>query len=348
MALATLPLTATLVLGAGPDLLGLLVAAQSAAWLLVSLPAGAWIDRLPRRRMLIVALALGLASFPRGGCGGRHRPGAPAGPRRHRRRLGHRRLCPDLGLAVAEPRGRGRPAPLQRAPRTGAGRRQSRRAVRGRPARPASFADLGLCARSPRRGPGWSACSPAGRHAPATQGERPTLATPSGSARSSSSATTCCAASASARSSGTSPSLPCRHLGPLAPGPLGSIPPIGPRAIDLWRRLILGALVAPISARRLPPFATLIFGPAVSVVGRFLILATSSGSGFVLAAAGYFLVGFVRCYGRSVRPRCDNSVTPSRSWAGQRHRPRPRSTACVAGALAGGFVAAQAGLQRAR
>jgi MFS family permease len=62
MALATLPLTATLVLGAGPDLLGLLVAAQSAAWLLVSLPAGAWIDRLPRRRMLIVALALGLSA----------------------------------------------------------------------------------------------------------------------------------------------------------------------------------------------------------------------------------------------------------------------------------------------
>ena len=62
MALATLPLTATLVLGAGPDLLGLLVAAQSAAWLLVSLPAGTWIDRLPRRHMLIVALALGLTA----------------------------------------------------------------------------------------------------------------------------------------------------------------------------------------------------------------------------------------------------------------------------------------------
>ena len=45
LALATLPLTATLVLGAGPDVLGLLVAAQSAAWLLVTLPAGAWVDR---------------------------------------------------------------------------------------------------------------------------------------------------------------------------------------------------------------------------------------------------------------------------------------------------------------
>ena len=60
LALATLPLTATLVLDAGPDVLGVLVAAQSAAWLLVSLPAGAWVDRMPRRTLLIAALALGL------------------------------------------------------------------------------------------------------------------------------------------------------------------------------------------------------------------------------------------------------------------------------------------------
>ena len=62
LALATLPLTATLVLGAGPDLLGLLVALQSATWLLVSPPAGAWVDRLPRRTLLLVGLALGLAA----------------------------------------------------------------------------------------------------------------------------------------------------------------------------------------------------------------------------------------------------------------------------------------------
>src|SRR5258707_885698 len=42
--------------------LGLLVAAQSAAWLLLSLPAGAWVDRMPRRTLLIVALGLGLAA----------------------------------------------------------------------------------------------------------------------------------------------------------------------------------------------------------------------------------------------------------------------------------------------
>src|SRR3954469_6886494 len=62
LALATLPLTATLVLGAGPDILGLLVAVQSAAWLLVTLPAGAWVDRMPRRTLLIVGLGFGLAA----------------------------------------------------------------------------------------------------------------------------------------------------------------------------------------------------------------------------------------------------------------------------------------------
>ena len=60
LALATLPLTATLVLKAGPGTLGLLVAAQSLAWLLVSLPAGAWVDRYPRRTLLIAALGCGL------------------------------------------------------------------------------------------------------------------------------------------------------------------------------------------------------------------------------------------------------------------------------------------------
>ncbi|HYC64312.1 MAG TPA: MFS transporter, partial [Reyranellaceae bacterium] len=62
LALATLPLTATLVLDAGPGTVGLLVALQSAAWLLVSLPAGAWVDRYSRRSLLIVALACGLGA----------------------------------------------------------------------------------------------------------------------------------------------------------------------------------------------------------------------------------------------------------------------------------------------
>ena len=68
LALATLPLMATLVLQIGPGPLGLLMAAQSAAWLLVSLPAGTWVDRYPRRTLLVVALAAGLLVmlFPEG------------------------------------------------------------------------------------------------------------------------------------------------------------------------------------------------------------------------------------------------------------------------------------------
>jgi predicted MFS family arabinose efflux permease len=61
IALAALPVTAVLVLGAGPGLVGALVAAQTAAWLLVSLPAGVLVDRLPRRAVLLAALALSLA-----------------------------------------------------------------------------------------------------------------------------------------------------------------------------------------------------------------------------------------------------------------------------------------------
>lgn len=61
IALAALPVTAVLVLGAGPGLVGALVAAQTAAWLIVSLPAGVVVDRMPRRTVLLAALTLSLA-----------------------------------------------------------------------------------------------------------------------------------------------------------------------------------------------------------------------------------------------------------------------------------------------
>ncbi|MCZ8314381.1 MFS transporter [Phreatobacter sp.] len=63
IALAALPVTAVLLLGAGPALVGLLVAAQTAAWLIVSLPAGVVVDRLPAKRVIRIALALGLAGM---------------------------------------------------------------------------------------------------------------------------------------------------------------------------------------------------------------------------------------------------------------------------------------------
>ncbi|KZD12322.1 MFS transporter [Oceanibaculum pacificum] len=63
LALAAVPLVAAVALGAGPALIGLLVAAQSAAWLLVSLPAGALVDRLPKRRLLVAAQLLASLAF---------------------------------------------------------------------------------------------------------------------------------------------------------------------------------------------------------------------------------------------------------------------------------------------
>jgi MFS family permease len=52
------PLVALLVLGAGPTEMALLVVAGSLAVLLVGLVAGAWVDRLPRRPLLIASDAL--------------------------------------------------------------------------------------------------------------------------------------------------------------------------------------------------------------------------------------------------------------------------------------------------
>jgi MFS family permease len=48
-----LPLTAALVLGASPSQMGILGAAEFAPFLLFGLFAGVWVDRLPRRPILI-------------------------------------------------------------------------------------------------------------------------------------------------------------------------------------------------------------------------------------------------------------------------------------------------------
>lgn len=53
--LLALPLTAVMVLGAGPGEMGILGALSSLPWLLLGLPAGAWIDRRSRRPVMIAA-----------------------------------------------------------------------------------------------------------------------------------------------------------------------------------------------------------------------------------------------------------------------------------------------------
>ncbi|MFJ7215150.1 MFS transporter [Amycolatopsis sp. NPDC098790] len=62
-----LPLVAVLVTHAGPFTVGVLAAASWVPWLLLGLPAGAWIDRLPRRPVLLacdLVSAAALVSVP--------------------------------------------------------------------------------------------------------------------------------------------------------------------------------------------------------------------------------------------------------------------------------------------
>ena len=62
-----LPLLAVIEFDAGPVWMGILTAAAWMPWLVVGLPAGAWVDRLPPRRVMIIsdlAAAATLASVP--------------------------------------------------------------------------------------------------------------------------------------------------------------------------------------------------------------------------------------------------------------------------------------------
>lgn len=62
-----LPLLAVTQLDAGPGWMGLIAAATWLPWLVIGLPAGAWVDRLPPRRVMIVAnlvSAFALGSLP--------------------------------------------------------------------------------------------------------------------------------------------------------------------------------------------------------------------------------------------------------------------------------------------
>src|SRR5438309_12081025 len=65
--LLALPLTAALTLGATPEQMGFLTAAGWLPFLLFSLFVGVWVDRLPRKPILVItdiARALVLATIP--------------------------------------------------------------------------------------------------------------------------------------------------------------------------------------------------------------------------------------------------------------------------------------------
>jgi MFS family permease len=214
LALATLPLTATLVLGAGPGVLGLLVAAQSAAWLLLSLPAGAWVDRMPRRTLLIVALGLGLAAsvfaVAAAAAGIVSLLGVAAF-------VGASGTVVYVLTSISLLPALVPPADLSRSN----ARLELARAI---VSLAAPFV-AGLLAQllSPTWGYALAAFGAAlalacvlalpKASAPTSAAERPSFVAPSRPAPASWCATSCCAASASARSSGTSPFSPCSPFG---------------------------------------------------------------------------------------------------------------------------------------
>ncbi|MCF2532022.1 MFS transporter [Yinghuangia soli] len=63
IAAVAVPLIAVLALDAGPGQVGALAALDTAAFLLIGLPAGAWVDRLPHRGVLIAADVVRAALF---------------------------------------------------------------------------------------------------------------------------------------------------------------------------------------------------------------------------------------------------------------------------------------------
>lgn len=325
LALATLPLTATLVLGAGPDVLGLLVAAQSAAWLLVTLPAGAWADRASRRALLIVGLGLGLAASI---------VAVIAAAAGITALLGIAAFVGASGTVVYMLTAMSllpSLVPSSDLPRANARLELARAIV----SLAAPFV-AGLLAQ--HLSPTWGyvlaamgaavalACIIAlpEAAAPSAGNERPSMAA---------------AVQAGAR-------FVVRHellrgislcailwnfaffalLAVWAPLALDLLA-LDPASMGLAQSaygagLILGALIAPISSRRLPPLATLIFGPAVSVVAAALFLLAPSGSGFAFAAAGHFLVGFGPMLWLICQTTVRQLVTPAPMLGrGQRHGP---------------------------
>ncbi len=355
LALATLPLTATLVLGAGPDILGLLVAAQSAAWLLVTLPAGAWADRMPRRTLLIIGLALGLAAsvvaviaaaFGITGLLGIAAFVGASGTVVYM--LTSMSLLPSLVPAADLPRSNARLELARAIVSLAAPFVAGLLAQHLSPTWGYALAALGAAVAL--------ACIVAlpKAAAPTAGDQRPSMAA---------------AIQAGAR-------FVVRHellrgislcaifwnfaffalLAVWAPLALNLLR-LDPASMGLAQSaygagLILGALVAPISSRRLPPLATLIFGPAVSVIAAALFLLAptvgSTGNGFAFAAVGHFLVGFGPMLWLICQTTVRQLVTPEPMLG------RVNATVQTAiygvrplGALAGGIVAAQAGLQAA-
>ena len=351
MALATLPLTATLVLGASPGTLGLLVAAQSAAWLLVSLPAGTWVDRLPRRSLLVVALSLALVASL---------TAVAAAALQLTLLLGLAAFIGASGTVVYVLTSISvLPSLVASAdlPRANARLELARALV--------SFAApsaAGLLAQllSPTWGYALAALGAAlavacvlalpKAPAPMTAGARPSLA----------SAIKVGAAFVIGHPLLRGISL-CAIFwnfaffsllaiwAPLALGILKLDPAaMGLAQSALGAGLILGALTAPYSSRWLPPLVTLIFGPAISVVGIALFLIAPQSSGPAVPAAGFFLIGFGPMLWAICQTTVRQLVTPAH-MQGRVNATIQTATYGVRplGALVAGALAAHSGVEAA-
>ena len=351
LALATLPLTATLMLGAGPDLLGLLVAAQSAAWLLISLPAGTWVDRMPCRTLLIAGLGLGLLAAVAAVAAAAAGIVALLGVAAFIGASGtvvyvltSVSLLPSLVPAADLSRANARLELARAIVSLGAPFVAGLLAQLLSPTWGYALAALGAAVAL--------ACILALPKTPPVHSEaqsRSFIASIQAGAR---------FVIRHELLRGIGLCAICWNFAffallaiwaPLALGPLGLDPAhMGLAQSAYGAGLILGALVAPVSARRLPTFVTLIFGPVVSVLAAMFFLLGSTANAFACAIVGHFLVGFGPMLWLICQTTLRQLVTPSPLMG------RVNATMQTAiygvrplGALAGGFVAAQAGLQSA-
>lgn len=351
LALATLPLTATLLLDAGPGLVGLLVALQGAAWLTISLPAGAWIDRLPRRNLLIAALALGLCASMAAVLAAAMGAAALLGLAAF---VGASGTVVYVLTSVSLLPGL---VPSADLPRSNA-RLELARAVMGLLA---PFV-AGLLAQ--RLSPTWG-------YALAALGAGLALA---------------CVFALPKVPAPAQPAVRPRFVDSIRTGarfvlehdllrgiglcaifwnfaffallaiwaPLAlTVLKLDPAMLGLAQSAlgagqIIGALIAPWSSRAFAPLVTLIFGPAISVLGVALFLLAPQLDRFAAPALGFFLIGFGPMLWLICQTTVRQLVTPAHLMG------RVNATMQTAmygmrplGALVGGLVASQAGLQTA-
>lgn len=283
---AALPLLAVL-LGHGPGVVGMLVGVQSSSWLLVSLPAGRWSDRLASRRLVLHALAVSFAGLAVGGMAARLGAAgamALAG-------FAVAGAAATIAIAAVAAAPRLAPPPLARAN----ARIELARAVASLGAPLCAGLLVGLDAALPFVAAALPIllAVPAARRLPGDDARPGNHAASAGGLREAASvvwqekrlrAVAGCAVAWNfgffALAGVFVPLAAARGLAPAAIGAVLSCYGAG---------LILGALAAPRVLARARAEAVLVFGPASSVLGAALIAAASRAPAL---AAGQFLLGF--------------------------------------------------------